>query len=54
MQAFAEEARHKKELDLAQEKLTKNENLWQQLAESQKREQITRQELEITKQTLAD
>jgi len=29
-----------------------NANLWEQLAESQKREQITRQELELTKQNL--
>ena len=29
-----------------------NASLWEQLAESQKREQITRQELELTKQNL--
>ena len=54
MQAFVAEARHKKELELAQEKLTKNDSLWQQLAESQKREQLSQKELEMTKQTLAD
>jgi hypothetical protein len=38
MFSFAAELRHKKELDEAKEKLTTNSNLWEQLAESQKRE----------------
>lgn len=38
MFAFSAELRHKKELDEAKEKLTTNSNLWEQLAESQKRE----------------
>ena len=33
-------------------KLTLNASLWEQLSESQKREQITRQELELTKRNL--
>jgi hypothetical protein len=39
---FINEIRHQKELNMAQAKLTQNSNLWEQLAESQKREQITR------------
>ena len=54
MFSFAAELRHKKELDEAKEKLTTNSNLWEQLAESHKREQITRQELELTKQSLTE
>ena len=44
----------KYERDMAemQQKLTMNSSLWEQLAESQKREQITRSELELTKQNL--
>ena len=41
--------REKKELEL---KLTLNASLWEQLSESQKRESITRQELELTKRNL--
>ena len=52
--SFLVELRHQKELGLAQAKLTQNSSLWEQLAESQKREQITRQELEMTKQSLTE
>ena len=41
--------REKKEFEL---KLTLNASLWEQLGESQKRESITRQELELTKRNL--
>jgi hypothetical protein len=51
---FINEIRHQKELNMAQAKLTQNSNLWEQLAESQKREQITRQELEMTKQSMTE
>ena len=51
---FINEIRHQKELNMAQAKLTQNSNLWEQLAESQKREQITRQDLEMTKQSMTE
>lgn len=35
---FTKEVHHEKQLNLANEKLTQNSNLWEQLAESQKRE----------------
>ena len=44
--------RHEKELNRQKEKLSMNQSLWESLAEAEKREQITQQELAITKNNL--
>lgn len=44
--------RHDQELAKMREKMTQNTNFWEQLAEAEKREQITAQELQITKNNL--
>lgn len=44
--------KHERELKEQKEQLTQNGHLWEQLAQAEKREQITRQELELTKQNL--
>ena len=44
--------KHDKELAAQKAKLTQNMGLWESLAESEKREQITQQELTITKNNL--
>lgn len=45
--------RHEKELANQRAQLTSNAALWDQLAEAEKREQITKQELTLTKLSLA-
>lgn len=45
--------RHEKELANQRAQLTSNAALWDQLAEAEKREQITKQELNLTKLSLA-
>ena len=52
MKEVIQEEKHEKKIAEMQQKLTMNQSLWEQLAESQKREQITREELELTKQNL--
>lgn len=52
MKEVVRQEKHDKEIAELKQKLTMNATLWEQLAESQKREQITRQELELTKQNL--
>ena len=42
-----------RELAALNEKVTDNKALWAQLAEAEKREQITKQELQATKMSLA-
>lgn len=51
-QVLADE-RHEKELATQRAQLTSNAALWDQLAEAEKREQITKQELSLTKLSLA-
>ena len=46
------EEKHQREIKELKLKLTLNASLWEQLSESQKRESITRQELELTKRNL--
>ena len=52
MKQVITEEKHQRELKEMELKLTLNASLWEQLSESQKRESITRQELELTKRNL--
>ena len=52
MKAVIAEEKHLKEIKEMELKLTLNASLWEQLSESQKRESITKQELELTKRNL--
>ena len=52
MKQVMTEEKHNREIKELELKLTLNSSLWEQLCESQKREQITRQELELTKRNL--
>ena len=52
MKQVITEEKHQKEMREMELKLTLNSSLWEQLSESQKRESITRQELELTKRNL--
>jgi hypothetical protein len=53
MKAVLGAERHEKELANQRAQLTSNAALWDQLAEAEKREQITKQELNLTKLSLA-
>jgi len=52
MKKVIAEEKHQREIKELELKLTLNASLWEQLCESQKREQITRQELELTQRNL--
>jgi len=52
MKQVVTEEKHVREIKELKLKLTLNASLWEQLSESQKRESITRQELELTKRNL--
>lgn len=52
MKTVVARERHERELAELKLKLTQNQGLWDSLAESEKREQITAQELALTKQNL--
>ncbi len=53
MKAVLAAESHEKELANQRAQLTSNAALWDQLAEAEKREQITKQELNLTKLSLA-
>ena len=53
MKEVLQKEKHDREMFNLKQQLTSNACLWEQLAESEKREQIMRQELFFTQQSLA-